>query len=181
MTPHSRKNRALPLALYAGFALASSAAALAGTRRHPFVLTAYGAGPGGRDLLAGRYPAALRQLRARGSAPRDPRAFSANRCVAFEMTQHLRAAQSACDTAVLAARSARLDAAPRSGSSRISADRALAAAYSDRAVLGWLRGDPRGARADLARAQALAPQARFVLRNVAALKSHPLQAQAHGS
>ena len=103
MTPHSRENRALPLALYAGFALASSAAALAGTQRHPFVLTAYGAGPGGRDLLAGRYPAALRQLRARGSAPRDPRAFSANRCVAFEMTQHLRAAQSACDTAVLAA------------------------------------------------------------------------------
>ncbi len=181
MRPHSRTHRALPLALYAGFALAGSAAALAGTQPHPFVLTAYGAGPGGRDLLAGRYPAALRRLRARGGAGPDPKAFSANSCVAFEMTQHLRAAQSACDAAVLAADRARLDAGPRSGSSRISANRALAAAYADRAVLGWLRGDRHGARADLARAQALAPQAEFVRRNIAALKSHPLRAQAHGS
>ena len=179
MTPHCRKHRALPLALYAGFALAGSAAARAGTQPHPFVLTAYGAGPGGRDLLAGRYPAALRRLRARGGAAPDPRAFSANSCVAFEMTQHLRAAQSACDAAVLAAESARLDAAPWSGSSRISANRALATVCADRAVLGWLRGERRGARADLAKAQALAPQAGFVRRNVAALKSHPLQA--HGS
>ena len=181
MTPHNRKHRVLPMALYAGFALVGAAPGLAGTQPRPFVLTAYGAEPGGRDLLAGRCRTALRRLRARGSAASDQGAFNTNSCVAFEMTQHLRAAQSACGAAVLAAKSARLDAAPWSGTSRISANRDLAAAYADRAVLGWLGGNRRDARADLVKARALAPEAEFVRRNVAALKSHPLQAQVHGS
>ena len=47
-----------------------------------------------------------------------------------------------------------------------------AVAYSNRAVLRWLNADAQGARQDLAKAQALAPQATFVIRNMSAMQSH---------
>ena len=69
-----------------------------------------------------------------------------------------------------------------SSAARVSgADRSLAAAYADRAVLRWLSGDRRGARAGLARAQVLAPQAGFVVKDLSALRSHPPEEHASGS
>lgn len=168
------------MALYAAVTLTISTAALASTQAQPFVLSAYGAAAGGEDLLAGRYPAALRQLQTRAGSTPDPTARSANDCVAFEMTQHKHAAQTACDAAVRAATDARLEAAPSSGFAMVRADRALAAAYCNQAVARWLSGDQRGARAALERARLLAPQARFVLSNLAALQSHALEENTHG-
>jgi hypothetical protein len=75
----------------------------------------------------------------------------------------------------------RLAGAPWRAASASGADRALAAAHADRAVLRWLSGDPRGARADLARAQGLAPQAGFVVNDLSALRSHPPEELASGS
>ena len=181
MTPHSRTLRALPLALYAAMSLASSTTAWADAQPQPFVLTAYGSAPGGEDLLRGRYPAAVQQLRVTGRSALEPAAISANSCVAFAMTQRWRAAQDACDAAVRDARNARLNAAPWTESATISSDRALAAAYSDRAVMRWMDGDAHGAHVDLERARTFAPQARFVVRNVRALRAHPNAVLAHGS
>ncbi len=62
MTPHSRRFRVLPMALYAGLALATSTDAFARPQTHPFVLGAHGAAPGGPDLFPGCHPAALRQM-----------------------------------------------------------------------------------------------------------------------
>lgn len=181
MTSHGRKLRTLPLALYAVMSLASSTAAWADAQPHPFVLTAYGSAPGGQDLLTGRYPAALQQLRASGHAPLDAAAVSANNCVALAMTRRWDAAQSACDAAVREARDARLSAAPWSAAGANSKDRAIAAAYSDRAVLRWMSGNARGARADLDEARVFAPQAGFVVRNVRALRAQALKKVTHGS
>jgi len=181
MTSHSRKLRALSLVLYAGLSLASTTAAWADVQAQPFVLTAYGSAPGGKDLLRGHYPAAVQQLRSDGRHALEPAAVSANSCVAFAMTQRWRAAQDACDAAVRDARDVRLGAAPWTESATISTDRALAAAYSDRAVMRWMAGDAQGAHADLERARTFAPQAGFVLRNVRALRAHPSAVHAHGS
>jgi hypothetical protein len=161
--------------------LASSTAAWADAQPQPFVLTAYGSAPGGEDLLRGRYPAAVQQLRIDGRTALEPAAVSANSCVAFAMTQRWHAAQGACNAAVREARNARIDAAPWTESATISSDRALAAAYSDRAVMRWMDGDAHGAQADLERARTFAPQARFVVRNVRALRAHPSAVPAHGS
>ena len=181
MTSHSRKLRVLSLALYAAMSLASTTAAWADSQPQPFVLTAYGSAPGGRDLLHGRYPAAIEQLRVDGTDTLEPAAVSANSCVAFAMTQRWHAAQDACNAAVRDARSARSGAAPWRESATISTDRAVAAAYADRAVMRWMDGDAHGAHVDLERARTFAPQARFVVRNVRALRAHPNAVLAHGS
>jgi hypothetical protein len=44
-------------------------------------------------------------------------------------------------------------------------------AYSNRAVLDWLEARPAAAQRDLKRAQALAPQAIFVARNMTAMRA----------
>jgi hypothetical protein len=181
MLPHCRTLSALSLALYAGLSLSAPGAARATTQYHPFVLTAYGTGPGGQDLLAGRYPAAVRQLRMHGSTQDDPAALNANRCVAWTMTKQWRDAHLACDAAVRSAMQRRLESEPWSTASLSRTDRALAVAYADRAVLRWLSGDAHGAQADLASAQWLAPQASFVVDDLSALRSHPPQEQARGS
>ncbi len=181
MLSHHRTLSTLSLALCVGISLAAPAAARAATQYHPFVLTAYGAGPGGQDLLAGRYPAAARQLRVHGDTQDDPTKFNANSCVAWTMTQHWQDAHVACDAAVRSAAQRRLESEPWSTSSASGADRALAAAYADRAVLRWLSGDARGAQADLASAHWLAPQAGFVVDDLSALRSHPPEEHASGS
>jgi hypothetical protein len=181
MTSRSRKLHVLPLVLYAAMSLASTTSAWADAQPQPFVLTAYGSAPGGEDLLNGRYPAAVQQLRVNGSHALQPAAVSANSCVAYAMTLHWRAAQGACNAAVRDARNARLAAAPWTESATISTDRALAAAYSDRAVMRWMAGDAHGAHADLERARSFAPQAGFVLKNVRALRAHRSEMHANGS
>jgi hypothetical protein len=152
----------VPRALGAGLAfLLASAAALAGDAQ-PFVFTAYSDAVGGADVVAGRYHAALAQLK---SYPRmtdfDPAATNTNRCVAYSMTLQWRAARAACDAAVRAS-----DAQP------MRSEHHLAVAYSNRAVMFWLWNDDVAAGQDLARAQALAPRSQFVARNVAALRIH---------
>lgn len=152
----------VPRALGAGLALLlASASALAGDAQR-FVFTAYSDAAGGADVVAGRYHAALAQLKI---YPRmtdlDAAATNTNRCVAYSMTLQWRAARTACDAAVRAS-----DEQPmRSGNS-------LAVAYANRAVMFWLSNDDVAAGKDLARAQALSPHAQFVARNVAALRIH---------
>ncbi len=152
----------VPRALGAGLAfLLASAAAFAGDAQR-FVFTAYSDAAGGADVVAGRYHAALAQLK---SYPRmidfDPAATNTNRCVAYSMTLQWRAARAACDAAVRASQ------APPLGS-----EHHLGGGDAHRAGVVWLWAADVAADKDLARAQALSPRSQFVARNVAALRIH---------
>ncbi len=160
----------IALMLLSGAALADGA--------HRFVFTAYSDAAGGRDIVAGRYRAAIEKLN-RYPHIMDTRssATNTNLCVAYAMTLQWRSAHAACDAAVSEAREQR-DATPAWwGAIPASAD-AVAVAYANRAVMHWLLHDEAAARKDLARAQELSPRARFVARNLAALKMHTMLAQA---
>ena len=182
MSPHTRNALVLPLALCAGLTLSMATPAFAAEQPHPFVLTAYPTVAGGHDLLAGRYPAALQQLRGRTNpAALDAAAVSANRCVALSMTSQWHAAQTACDTAVREASDARLDRPTWAVWSSVEGDKRLAAAYADRGVMRWLSHDHAGAQQDFARARTLSPDSGFVTRNLVALKFHGTEVHPRGS
>jgi hypothetical protein len=166
----SRRSRALG----AGVALTlMSGAALAGGA-HRFVFTAYRDAAGGADVVAGRYRAALEELKGRPQAMAlESSSVNTNRCVAYSMTLQFQQARAACDAAVHAAEEQRVLPSSWWSVTRASDDDdSTAVAYANRAVLHWMLHDEAAARADLARAQQLWPQAAFVARNLAALKVH---------
>jgi hypothetical protein len=166
----SRRSRALgagvALALMSGTALAGGA--------HRFVFTAFSDAAGGADVVAGRYRAALEELKDRPQAMAlESSSINTNRCVAYSMTLQLQRARAACDAAVRAAEEQRVLPSARWSVTRASEDdESTAVAYANRAVLHWMLHDETAARADLAKAQQLWPHAGFVARNLAALKMH---------
>ena len=136
----------------------------------PFVLVAYSNRAGGQPLMSGDYGSAAQAVQSQGNgALADPQALDTNRCVAYAMTQQLAQARVACQAAVRAAE----EADWQSGSPRARRQSAVSAAmaYSNRAVLDWLEAQPAAAQRDLERAQALAPQAIFVARNMTAMRA----------
>jgi len=185
MSSLSRNNRRAHFArrthtLGAGLALTLlSTAALADGAHRQFVFTAYADAAGGTQVLAGRYQAALAQLRGyRGVADPDPAAVETNRCVAYSMTLQWQKASSSCDAAVRAAEAERAMPTATWSWAPASSDDYVAVAYANRAVVHWLLKDDAGARKDLAKARSLLPQAGFVTRNVEAFEAHRLVAQA---
>ena len=164
-----QRSRALGAAV--ALALASSAALADGA--HRFVFTAYSDAAGGADVVAGRYHAALEQLNGRhGTMESDATAVNTNLCVAYSMTLQMSAARAACDAAVRTAKEQRGLPTAWWIETRPSPDDSQAVAYANRAVMHWLLHDESAARSDLARAQELSPQSRFVAQNAAALKAH---------
>ena len=155
---------AVALALLSGAASAHGA--------HRFVFTAYRDAPGGAQVLAGRYRAALEEVKDyRGVVDHDPAATNTNRCVAYSMTLSWQEARAACDAAVQAAGAESNDASTWTGAA-VATDERLAIAYANRAVMHWMTHDHAAAQRDLAHALALSPRADFVARNVAALQMH---------
>jgi hypothetical protein len=160
--------------------LASGTALAAGA--HQFVFTAYSDAVGGVDVVAGRYRAALEELKVnRDIMDLDPSATNSNRCVAYSMTLQWQQARTACDAAVRTASERRLARAGQMSSVTLSEDDRVAIAYANRAVMHWLAHDAAAAREDLAKARQLSPQATFVARNVAALKMHTQVVEASAS
>lgn len=154
----------LSLILMSGAALANGA--------HRFVFTAYSDAAGGADVVAGRYYAAVEELKIYRDMDRDSSVTSTNRCVAYSMTLRWQEARAACDAAVHAAREERNMPPAWWSWARTPDDDYLALAYANRAVMYWLSHDDAAAQKDLAKAQELSPQADFVAQNVAALKVH---------
>ena len=137
----------------------------------PFVLVAYSNRAGGVPLTSGNYDNAAQAVRSEGTgALADPQALDTNRCVAYAMTQQLGQARAACDAAVRA--SAGSESPSWSAQARQQSALCAAVAYSNRAVLDWLDAQPAAAQRDLQRAQALAPEAAFVARNMTAMRAH---------
>jgi hypothetical protein len=154
--------------LVASSLLVATGAQAAETAHTPFVLTAYSNGAGGTELINGKYAAALEEIqRYRPQLMTASSAKANNLCVAYAVTKQLTEAKVACDAALKAAKYDKLSSsrfAP--GGSRENAY--VAIAYTNRAVVHMLARDEASAKADLEKAQALAPQADFVARNVAA-------------
>jgi hypothetical protein len=153
-------------------ALVTATAAAAETA-HPFVLVAYSNTAGGANLVSGDYGSAAQAVHQHSDASLpDPQALDTNRCVAYAMNKQLPQARAACDAAVRDAHSAddSMLLAWNAQARRESAASA-AVAYSNRAVLHWLDADLSAAQEDLAKAQALAPQASFVVRNLTAIRA----------
>jgi hypothetical protein len=165
-----RNAQAVSLGLLAA-ALISTAVSAADTP-DSFVLVAYSNRAGGTQISHGEYVTATTAQNV--SVQSDPGALATNHCVAYAMSeQHMHMqAQQACDAAVQDAHSEQAAAPSWNPRSRVEASNSAAIAYSNRAVLRWLNADTLGAKQDLAKAQALAPQASFVIRNMSAMQSH---------
>ena len=174
------KPRAL-LALVMTLLLAS--AARAQDPAHTLVLTAYVNAVGGPDLTAGKYAAALAQIKpgklafAYHSATTDT-----NLCVAYIAMRNLLAARAACDAAIAAEQAQHVGLSVWGSDARTHPNPQLALAYSNRAVLDAVLLDQTAAAGDLAKAAAAAPEALFVRRNLNAINSravpmHEVRAQ----
>jgi hypothetical protein len=156
----------LSAALVTGRAAAAEAA-------DPFVLVAYSNRAGGASLVNGDYGGAARALQQHSDASLpDPQALDTNRCVAYVLNEQLPQARAACDAAVRAVHSDDSALLASSAQVRHQSAAAAAVAYSNRAVLHWLAAEGRAAQEDLAQAQARAPDASFVVRNLAAMRAH---------
>jgi hypothetical protein len=129
-------------------------------------LTGYYDTAAGRSLVAGRYDLVIQRLGSRGAEfSLDQVAASTNLCIAEIETHRWDAARATCDSAVTYAS---LPACERARQQR-----AVAIAYSNRAVLRWLQHEPEGAVADLAKARAIAPGVEVVEQNFKVLATHP--------
>jgi tetratricopeptide (TPR) repeat protein len=179
MSSQSRNSRKATQAAHIAFAaalLAAGSAAQAADQSRTFELTAFSNTASGYALVHGNYDLALRQLDI------DARSFDnvtavTNRCVAFVVTRKFKEAHEACDSAVRAAKT-QITTLPVSMSwARQDFREYLALAYSNRAVLNWASNDAAAAQADLKKAEAVAPKAEFVARNLTALQTHAAVAQ----
>jgi hypothetical protein len=155
-------------------ATATATAAAAAEASDPFMFVAYSNRAGGAKLATGDYANAAQAVlgQAASMSASDPQALDTNRCVAYTMTQQLAKARRACDAAVADAHRADDTMLSFTRQTQRQSAAAAAVAYSNRAVMHWLDADMAAAGADLAKAQALAPQASFVVRNLAALQAH---------
>jgi tetratricopeptide (TPR) repeat protein len=157
--------------LIAGSLLTTAAAQAAEAARNPLVLTAYYNGVGGTDLLNGKYDTALADIQKyKPQMSLMASAKATNLCVALAATKQLTEAKTACDAALKMARDDKLSSSRFTpGTSHDNAY--IAVAYANRAVVHMLSHDEASAKADLEKAQGLAPSADFVARNVAAVSS----------
>ncbi len=158
--------KALGFAVLGAMIFGAAARAAAPAPVHKLVLSGYAEGADGSNLRAGRYDAVIRRLAAHG-APffADEVSASTNLCVAYIMTRHFKAAHSACDEAL---RDAELDVADPTIFSRMLRNEEVAIAYSNRAVLKAVEGQPVSAADDMAKARALS-QSDFVSENLGAV------------
>jgi len=155
--------------LVASSLLVATGAQAAETAHTPLVLTAYSNGVGGPDLVQGKYDVALAQIqRFKPQLMMASSAKDTNLCVAYAATKQLAEAKTACNAALKSAKYDKLSSSRfSSGGSRENAY--IAIAYTNRAVVHMLSRDQASATADLDHAKALAPDADFVARNLAAV------------
>ncbi len=148
----------------------------AGVARDALMLASFVDSPGGAALMAGQSARAIEQIGASRKSNLTSNALT-NLCVAHTVARDWSQAPDACDAAVAAALDAHKRSAiwPRTHLER--ANKAVAVAYSNRAVMHWLSSNSVGSGTDLARARAIAPKANFVMRNSRLTASIPTNAQ----
>jgi hypothetical protein len=168
---HKRSGARAVSLLVASSLLVATGAQAAETAHTPFVLTAYSNGAGGTSLINGKYAAALTEIQHYKAQMMIASSAKANNlCVAYAATRQLAEAKVACDAALKAAKYDKLSSS-RFTPGNSHENSYIAIAYTNRAVVHMLSRDDAAAKADLAKAQALAPQADFLARNLAAVSS----------
>lgn len=173
-----RSSRALQLAVAASLALVGVGAQAAEKSTRP-VLTGYSDTVGSNALMAGQYDVMIAEVARFKDAPSaSPTAYQTNLCVGYIATRQLDDAEKACNAAVRAAKRERTQMSNWMISSRRAYNEQVAIAYANRAVLRMIKQDASSAKTDLAKAEALSPEAAFVTRNVAALNVRGAVAQA---
>jgi hypothetical protein len=154
--------------IFGGASLALTFFALSASTAEPpekAVLSGYYDTPAGRSLVAGRYDLVIDRLGSHGAEfLQDEVAASTNLCVAEIETHRWDAARADCDSAVTYASLPSIE--------RARQQRAVAIAYSNRAVLHWLQREPERAAADLAKARAIAPGVEVVEQNARVLATN---------
>jgi hypothetical protein len=173
-----RSSIALRLAVAASLALAGAGAQAAEKPVRP-VLTGYTDTVGSEALVTGQYDTMIAEVARFKDAPAaTPTAYHTNLCVGYIATRQLDEAEKACNAAVRAAKRERTQMSNWMISSRKAYNEQVAIAYANRAVLRMVKADAASAKTDLTKAGALAPDAEFVTRNVAALNVKTALAQA---
>lgn len=151
-----------------GGALLAGSAAQGADQPNKFVMTAFADAPGGENILAGNYQAALEQTQRSDST--DTSVVS-NQCVAYTMSGQFDAAQAACDMAVRSARADRQNIGATQMWDQQRLSQALAITYANRSVLDWLSHNNAAAHRDLSKAGSAAPGTAVVSQNMSALNS----------
>jgi len=179
MSSHSRNSRKATQALHLAFAAAllAGSAAHAADQPRTFELAAFSNTLAGDSLVRGKYDMAFQQLPVDEHSLASATMVTTNRCVTLIVTRKLEEAHTACNAAVRAAR-LEITTLPVT----LSWDRQefrdyLALAYSNRAVLNYITNDAAAAEADLKKAEAVAPKAEFVARNLTVLQNRSAVAQ----
>jgi hypothetical protein len=135
------------------------------------VLTAYVNGAGGESVMAGKFDAALTEIKRDRSASSDEyTAKITNQCVTYAAMKQIPQAMSACNEALRSAKYDRMSAQRFSPGTSIQ-NSYVAIAYTNRAVVQMMAKNPEGAKSDMARARSLAPQAEFVSKNLLAMQA----------
>lgn len=132
----------------------------------PLVLTAYEDAIGGKEILAGRYDAALSKLTAARSGARS----LTNLCVLHTVSRDWAQARSVCDEAVAAALRERTRAAHKLPAEQVLPGTYTAVAYANRAVMFLLSRDVAAGANDLRQARIIRPNAAYVTDNLAAMR-----------
>ncbi len=116
-------------------------------------MISYSNAPGGAEIAAGDYDAAIAEASSRLWRLSSEAALiaSTNLCVAYTMKGEVEAAEGACDEALSRARSA--DHAARSSGRRVTRGEATARALTNRGVLHAVVGDALLAAADFREAE----------------------------
>jgi hypothetical protein len=141
--------------------------------RKALVLSSFIDAPGGAALVAGNTDRARIQIASDASNPAE----LTNLCVLHTVQREWSAAHASCDAAVERATRKRAAVHRWDKAVRRIADRRVAAAYSNRAVLNWLAGDTGASYGDIVRARAIDPHAAFVQRNFELTVRVPVQVQ----
>jgi hypothetical protein len=167
----THKHHIRKLAVTATSILAASGAGAAEAAAPKMVLTAYTNGAGGESVIAGKYDAALTEIKRDHSASSEAyTAKTTNQCVAYAAMKQLQQAMSACDEALRSAKYERMSAIRFSSGSGIQ-NSYVAIAYTNRAVVQMMARNPEAAKSDMARAKSLAPDATFVSENLLAMQT----------
>jgi hypothetical protein len=181
----SQQNRdkssiALRLAVAASLVFAAAAQADEPVARP--IITGYSDSVSTQTLQSGEYKSMIAEVARYKDAPTvSPTAYSTNLCVGFIASRQMAEAQKACDSAVRAAKRERTQLSSWMVTSRKAYNEQIAIAYANRAVMYYLTNKPEKAALDLVKAEALAPSAGYVTRNLAAMSTSNTVAQTTGA
>ena len=160
-----------PLIAAVSLGLGAVATAEAAGSSHQFLLTALVNSPGGAQLGANQFAAALAAIaRAQQPGRRVRTGSQINNCVAYVALRELAKARRACDEAVIAAERSKVHLSGMVATSRLAEDEQAAVAYTNRAIARCLSKEVVSCAEDLAQAHALLPEGGFVIRNLAAFQ-----------